>query len=148
MGDHLSPVMEGFSNPTMDSVIQILKTNSTSNFTQNLQFLKSLVQQQRELADSLMSSAKKISPVSQNIATSENAYDAAFETDVIAPIPNISGTLQGFTLVFFVLSFFSLAIISSIYINLLSNNNTLSIYAFLGFILIFVVFFIFMPRFG
>jgi hypothetical protein len=147
MGDHLSPIIEGFSNPTMDSIIQILKTNSTGDFTQNLQFLKSLVQQQRELADSLMSSAKKISPVSQNIASSEQAYDAAFESDVTAPIPNISGTLQGFTLVFFTLSFFSLAIIATIHISRISTNNSLAVYAFLGFILIFFAVLVFMPRF-
>lgn len=148
MGDHLSPVMEGFSNPTMDSVIQILKTNSTGDFTTNLEFLKSLVKQQRELADSLMSSAKKISPVSRNIVSSEEAYDAAFETDVTAPIPNISGTLQGFTLVFFTLSFLSLAIVSSIHVNQLSGNSAFAIYAFLGFILIFFAVLVFMPRFG
>jgi hypothetical protein len=97
------------------------------------------LQQQQELADSLMDSAKKIGPVSQKIITSEDAYNAAFETDVAAALPNGSSSLQGFTLFFFILSFFSLAIVSSININSISGNTMYAISTFVGFIVLFIL---------
>jgi len=141
MGDHLSPIMEGFGNPTMDSVFrEMLKTKTSgSTVTANVAFFKDLIQQQKDLADSLMQSAKKIGPVIQRKVSSESAYDAAFESDITAPLPNTSGTLQGFTLFFFILSFTCLAIVFSININYVSGNTTYAVYTFLSFIFLFVL---------
>ena len=157
--DTLSPVMEGFENPTMATLFQeMLKvdviretpqkrnltrtpgtsvgsntaecrtgsTTRTSTTTasgsggangtssEKVAFLKSILLEQREMADSLMKTAKKMGPVSQTVLAKKSAYQAAFETEEQAALPNSSGTLQGFAILFFLLSFFSLAILSSI----------------------------------
>lgn len=114
----------------------------------NVDFVKSLVVQQKELANSLMSSSKKLGPVSQGITTKDDAYDAAFETDIQAPLPTMSGTLQGFTLIFFTLSFFSLAIIFCININQTSGNTAYAVYAFILFIIGFVITYSAIARLG
>jgi hypothetical protein len=147
MGDHLSPLIQGFTNPTMNSLYEMLKTSS-SDISNNISFVKTLLQQQQELADSLIDSAKKIGPVSQKIITSEDAYDAAFETDVAAALPSGSSSLQGFTLFFFILSFLSLAIVASININVISGNTVYAISTFVGFIILFIVSIGLINRFG
>ena len=142
MGDHLSPVMEGFENPTMETVFKDLlkiSSNPTSANSEKISFLKSILKQQKETADSLMRSSKKIGLVSQKISNRDSAYDAAFESDVTAPIPNMSGTLQGFTFLFFILSFVSLAIIMAIGVNQLSGNTTYAMMTFAAFVLIILV---------
>ena len=125
----------------------MLKTSS-SDISNNISFVKTLLQQQQELADSLIDSAKKIGPVSQKIITSEDAYDAAFETDVAAALPSGSSSLQGFTLFFFILSFLSLAIVASININVISGNTVYAISTFVGFIILFIVCIALINRFG
>ena len=159
--DTLSPVMEGFENPTMATLFQemlkvdvIRETPQKRNLTrtpgtsagsaasnnaacrtttrgttsntasgsdtangtssEKVAFLKSILLEQREMADSLMKTAKKMGPVSQTVLAKKSAYQAAFETEEQAALPNSSGTLQGFAILFFLLSFFSLAILSSI----------------------------------
>jgi len=237
MGDHLSPIMEGFNNPTMDSVFrEMLKTTPISpgkpltyvqggdvltynnlsqivvlndnffpeppggvgymitganvqpdtkvvnyrfgtsnpssrynvifldlskpitaidsnqifyysaqmkrapipNVPERVKFLEDLIKQQKDLADSLMQTAKKIGPVIQRKVSTENAYDAAFESDITAPLPNTNGTLQGFTLFFFILSFTCLAIVFSININYVSGNTSYAVYTFISFIFLFI----------
>jgi hypothetical protein len=141
MGDHLSPLIQGFTNPTMITLYDMIKTStkSLSELSPNLKIVYDLVQQQQELADSLMSSAKKIGPVSQKIITSEDAYDAAFETDVAAALPSGSSSLQGFTLFFFILSFLSLAIVASINVNFISGSVFYAIGTFVSFLVLFIL---------
>jgi len=129
--DNLSPVMEGFNNPTMNAVFNGMITPIQNSSYTDTTFLKSILTKQKATADSLMDSAKKISPVAQKISAKIAAYDTAFETDIPAPLPNINGTLQGFVLFFFVLSFLSLAIVLSIRMN--------SVYVFGGFAILFIV---------
>ena len=149
MGEYLSPILEGFSSPTMDTVFQQMLQSSTGvNVLANVDFLKQLLEQQKDLANSLMSSAKTITPISQKIDIYDNAYDAAFETDNRTALPNISGTLQGFTLIFFILSYFSLAIVFSININQLSGNTMYAVYSFISFIFLFIILMILINRFG
>jgi len=143
MGEYLSPIIEGFSSPTMDSVY-----NNIFNDQSNLGFLESLLQQQKNLAISLMASTKILLPRSQKKKNSSVAYDAAFESDITAPLPNASGTLQGFTLFFFILSYFSLAIVFSININQLTGNTMYAVYSFLAFIFMFIVSISLITRFG
>jgi len=185
MSEHLSPVMEGFENPTMATVFQeMLKitpvknsrgrgpksaitasasssgscppssaapsTSSTpmplsgSSTSEKIAFLKSIITEQKTTADSLMDSAKKMGPVAQKLSTQKAAYDAAFESDLVAPMPNTSGTLQGFTLVFFTLALFSLAIVSSI----LAGNAVSGLATFAGFTIAYVVSLALISRYG
>ena len=102
-------------------------------------FLKEMLLDKRATADSLMDTAKKISPVSQKIVASEKAYDAAFESEAMAPLPNSSGTLQGFTLIFFTIAFFSLAIVLSVYVNNLTGNTSDALKTFAIFVVIFFI---------
>ncbi len=86
-----------------------------------------------------MDSAKKMGPVSQKLVAQKGAYEAAFETDLVAPLPNTSGTLQGFTLVFFTLAFFSLAIVVSILVNQTTGNAQTAAKVFGGFVIGYIV---------
>lgn len=147
MGDHLSPLIQGFTNPTMSSLYEMLKTSS-SDVSNNIQFVKNLLEQQQELADSLIASAKKIGPVSQKNSASEDAYDAAFETDQAAPLPSGSSSLQGFTIFFFILSFLSLAIVASINVNAISGDTSYAIITFITFLILFIVSMAIINRFG
>jgi hypothetical protein len=184
MSEHLSPVMEGFENPTMATVFQeMLKitpvknsrgrgpksaitasasssgscppsstsasstssaTPSGSSTSEKIAFLKTIITEQRSTADSLMDSAKKMGPVAQKLSAQKGAYDAAFESDLVAPMPNTSGTLQGFTLVFFTLALFSLAIVSSI----LAGNAVSGVATFGGFTIAYVVSLALISRYG
>lgn len=128
-------------------MLESTSLNSATN-SLNTAFLKQLVEQQKDLAASLMSTAKTITPVSQKIGKSDAAYDAAFETDITAPLPNISGTLQGFTLFFFILSYFSLAIVSCVNINQLTGNTMNAVYSFMGFLFMFFILMVLISRFG
>ena len=176
MTEHLSPVMEGFENPTMSTLFRemlkitpVSKSNSrgpkipvvtskdgtcppansqgasatsSSTYTttsEKIAFLKSILSEQRATADSLMDSAKKMGPVSQKLVAQKGAYEAAFETDLLAPLPNTSGTLQGFTLVFFTLAFFSLAIVLSILVNQTTGNVQTAAKVFGGFVIAYIV---------
>ena len=116
MGDHLSPIIEGFNNPTMKTVFgELLQVSSNSKLnSEKISFLKSILTQQRLTTDSLMKSAKKIGPISQKITNKDVSYNAAFESDIAAPIPNMSGTLQGFTFVFFIICSHSYTIDKSV----------------------------------
>lgn len=176
--DHLSPVIEGFENPTMATLFREMLTvnpvskknsrgpktavatskdgscppaskpasssptpsaGSGSTAQQKIAFLKSILSEQRATADSLMESAKKMGPVSQKLIAQNTAYEAAFESDLVAPMPGISGTLQGFTLFFFVLSYFALAIVVSILVSQTSGNTSDALKIFGMFIIGFLV---------
>uniref|UniRef100_A0A6C0DK36 Uncharacterized protein n=1 Tax=viral metagenome TaxID=1070528 RepID=A0A6C0DK36_9ZZZZ len=113
--------------------------NSGSGSAEKIAFLKNILSEQRKTVDSLMDSAKKMGPVAQKIAAQTSAYDAAFETEQVAPMPKISGTLQGFTLFFFILSYFSLAIVFSIMINQSTGNVKTALKVFGIFVVIFCV---------
>jgi hypothetical protein len=182
--EQLSPVMEGFENPTMATLFRemlkvspVPKKNSrgpktsvatskdgtcppassskpspsqtaTSTTSEKIAFLKSILSEQRETADSLMESAKKMGPVAQKLVAQKDAYDAAFETDVLAPMPNTSGTLQGFTLVFFTLAFFSLAIVASILTNQATGNVNSALKTFGAFVIAYCVALGIIAKFG
>lgn len=174
--EQLSPVMEGFENPTMSTLFrEMLKitpttksnsrgpktavatsrdgtcppsttapasaatASSSSSTAEKIAFLKSILSEQKKTADSLMESAKKMNPVAQKLSAKATAYDAAFESEEVAPMPNISGTLQGFTLVFFTLAFFSLAIVASILTNHATGNVNSALKTFGGFIMVYCV---------
>jgi hypothetical protein len=149
MGDFLAPVIEGFSN--MESIFQnLLKVTPITNTPPSPQvaFLKEMLKDKKESADSLLETAKRISPASNTIVALESAYDTSFESDVAAPLPNSSATLQGFTLIFFIVSFFSLAIVASVYTNNLTGKTNDALVMFGIFLFIFFLLFALVRRFG
>jgi hypothetical protein len=119
-----------------------------SSNTEKISFLKSLLHEQKKSVDSLMESSKKINPISQKIAALDTAYEAAFESDVAAGIPNISGTLQGFTIVFFLLSFMALAIITTVIVNQTTSSTSVSIGTFGIFVAGMMITLVLLNRFG
>lgn len=174
--DQLSPVMEGFENPTMATLFQqmlkitpksikksrgpkipittssdgscppkVIPTNNvpsgsgSEGVPEKIAFLKSILKEQKETADSLMESAKKMGPVTQQIVANTGAYDAAFESDIVSPLPSMSGTLQGFTIFFFFISFLSLAIVASIMTNQVTGNLQTAMKTFGGFMAVLFV---------
>lgn len=182
--EQLSPVMEGFENPTMATVFRemlkispVPKTNSRGPKTAvatskdgtcppadskasppstaspattsgKIAFLESILKEQKETADSLMESAKKMGPVAQKLVAQKDAYDAAFETDLVAPMPNTSGTLQGFTLVFFTLAFFSLAIVATVLTNQSTGNLNSALKVFGAFVIAYCVALAIIAKYG
>jgi hypothetical protein len=152
MGEYLSPVVEGFSINTFDAsgnkLFNLLKDASSNIIEENCEYLHELIKDQKHLATSLIESAKRIGGISDYKEKNNDADDAAFEIETPAPLPNTSGTLQGFTLVFFTLSFISLAIVFSIKINQVSNNTSYAVYTFIFFLVLFVVAFALIIRFG
>jgi hypothetical protein len=99
-------------------------------------FLKTMLIQERNTVDSLMETAKKISPVAKRINQMEDAYDAAYESDVRAPLPGISKTLQGFAVLLFFISYIALAIIGTIAINSITKSGRAAAGAFVGFVIV------------
>ena len=136
-------------NPiTHTPTMQRVDPNTPAQTGPSTAFLKEMLLDKKATIDSLMDTAKKISPASQTILALESAYDAAFESEVAAPLPNSSGSLQGFTLIFFLISFFSLAFVSSVYVNNLTGNSIDAIKTFAVFLIIFFVAFGLVRRFG
>jgi len=132
--------------PTVPS-LQAPSASSTDSVTQ-LAFLQAILQEQKEIADSLMESSKKIGPVAQKISTMEKAYDAAFESDAQATLPRMSGSLQGYTIVFFILSFFAIAIVASVFVNQTTGNTMSALKTFGGFMILLIVSIALLTRFG
>jgi hypothetical protein len=159
MADYFAPVTEGFTD--MDLIFKnILKVNPVTQTKTAMTmsptmttgsptaFLREMLDDKKATVTSLMDTAKKISPASQTIVALETAYDAAFESEVAAPLPNSSATLQGFTLIFFVVSFFSLALVTSVYINNVTGNTSDAMKTFGVFTVIFFILFGLVTRFG
>lgn len=184
--EHLSPVMEGFENPTMatlfremlkvtpvtkknsrgskmspaasgdkscppatsSSLSSTITASSDTSSSQKIAFLKSVINEQQATADSLMESAKKMGPVSQKLVAQKAAYDAAFESDLVAPMPNMSGSLQGFALVFFTLAFLSLAIVASVLTNQTTGNLQSALKIFGMFLIAYIVSIAMIARLG
>ncbi len=135
----------------MESIFQnLLKVTPITNTPPSPQvaFLKEMLKDKKESADSLLETAKRISPASNTIVALESAYDTSFESDVAAPLPNSSATLQGFTLIFFIVSFFSLAIVASVYTNNLTGKTNDALVMFGIFLFIFFLLFALVRRFG
>ena len=158
MAEFLAPITEGFTNMDLlfENILTVnpikrgktMQNTDSTTIGPSTAFLKEMLKDKRDTADSLMDTAKKISPASQTLSSLETAYDAAFESEVAAPLPNSSGTLQGFTLIFFTLSFFSLAFVISVYVNNVTGNTNDAIKVFSFFIVIFFLSFGLLTRFG
>jgi len=117
---------DGSCVPSSSSSDTSTDSSLLTSSTKKIAFLKSLLDEQKKSVDSLMESSKRINPISQKIAALDTAYEAAFESDVASPLPNISGTLQGFTIFFFLLSFLALAIIMTVIVNQTTSSTSIS----------------------
>lgn len=109
--------------------------NSESSNSES-SFLKTLIEQQKASVDSLINTAKKISPIANTVVQKEGAYDAAFESNPPASLPQISGTLQGFAIFFFIFSFIAFTLTSTIVINMVTGSLSKAGIAFVGFVVL------------
>ena len=139
MGELAAPYIqsiEGFTNPTIDSAITaIMSTNATTNIkAANIDFIKSTVNAQKTMADTLIKSAGRITNYSNQKLLSNNAFDAGFETDTPSQLGGQSETLQGFSYLLLFGSYIALAIVLTIKIYVLTTNPINSGLAFLGFL--------------
>ena len=102
--------------------------------------LKQIILNEKESVESLLKVAAKIGPVVNTIVEKEKAYDAAFESEVPAPLPSYGSSLQGFALLLFFVSYAALIIVLAIYINATTNNAAMAGGTFIGmFILAFIM---------
>ena len=102
-------------------------------------FLKGLLNAEKARADSLMDSAKRIRPVVQKLGPIAEANDAAFESEKQAPMPNSGATLQGFAVLLLFISYIALTIISTIAVNITTQNAYTAGKTFIGFIVLGVI---------
>jgi hypothetical protein len=111
-------------------------------------FLKKLIQEEKQSVESLLRTAAKIGPMANTVVETEDASDAAFVSKIPAPIPTYGSTIQGFTFILFFWSCISLAIVSSIYINQTTGNTLNAVGTFIGLIILLVMAFGFIKRYG
>lgn len=134
MGEYAASYKEGFTcdaDTPLATTFDILTTAIPSisykkpdgKTTDPVPFLDAAITQQQETLESLQKIASKLAPVAQKMATVQTASDAAFESDVHPGLPSIGGTLQGFVLLFFCVSFVILAIMSTFMVNAISGGG-------------------------
>jgi len=111
-------------------------------------FLKQIIKNEKETVESLMRAAAKIGPVVNTVMNKEAAADAAFISKAPSPIPTYGTTLQGFTFILVFCSFLSLAVVTSIYINMTTGNVASAAGSFIGFIVLGAILFSLMKRFA
>lgn len=111
-------------------------------------FLKKLIQEEKKSVESLLRTAAKIGPMANTVVEADDASDAAFVSKIPAPIPTYGSTIQGFTFILFFWSCISLAIVSSIYINQTTGNTMNAVGTFIGLIVLLVIAFGFIKRYG
>lgn len=137
MAEYVAPYskyIEGFAGPGCSDPASVTSQPLTTLFTTILKvpdssgnqvaLLADMLRQEKAMADSLMASAKKLSRISTSIDQTEGVYDTAFEygTD---PGPARSGdTLQGFSLILLVFSFFVLMIMAAIFVKMATDDNS------------------------
>jgi len=120
------------SCPSNGPQAPLTSPNANAPSPEPTSFLKAMLIEQRNTADSLMATAKKIDPVAKTIARMEDAYDAAFESDVKAPLPVAGQTLQGFALLLFFVSYVALTLVGTIAINAITKNVRITAGFFFG----------------
>jgi hypothetical protein len=124
------------SCPSSTGQPPLTSASADTSTPQPTSFLKTMLIHQRAAADSLMATAKKINPVAKTINRMEDAYDAAFETDVKASLPVAGQTLQGFALLLFFVSFISLVLVGTIVVNNISKSGKITAAFFIGSVVI------------
>lgn len=97
--------------------------------------MKQMIQDKQKTVANLVDVAKKVLPVAQKTEQMDATYDAAFETDQPGQVPGIAGTLQGFSLIFFVAAYLAFALTFSAY-QFNKSGNFMSLAMYLGVFLI------------
>jgi hypothetical protein len=124
------------SCPSSSGQPPLTSASADTSVPESTSFLKTMLKQQREAADSLMATAKKINPVAKTINRMEDAYDAAFESDAKASLPVAGQTLQGFALLLFFVSFVSLVLVGTIVVNNVTKSAKITAGFFVGSIVV------------
>jgi len=99
-------------------------------------FLKTMLQQEKATADSLMDTAKRISPVVQTLAPVAEASDVAFEASAPAAVTTRGATLQGFAAILLVVSYFAFTLVFTIFINNTTQNPYTAGKTFVGLLIL------------
>ena len=99
-------------------------------------FLKTVIEQQKQSVDSLMSTAKRLNPLAKKASQMEAAYDAAFENEAVAAQPMLGSTMQGFILLFFLVSYVALTIVTCMTVNMLTESGTKTAGTFVMFVVL------------
>ena len=99
-------------------------------------FLKTVIEQQKQSVDSLMTTAKRVNPLAKKAHQMEAAYDAAFESESPAVQPMLGSTLQGFILLFFALTYVALTIVTCMTVNMLTESGTKTAGTFVAFLVL------------
>ena len=110
--------------------------------------LKKVVLNEKATVESLLKVAAKIGPVVNTIVEKEKAYDAAFESEVPAPLPTYGSSLQGFALLMFFVSYGCLMIVVTIYINATTGNAAMAGGTFVGLLVLAVIIMALIRRYG
>lgn len=110
--------------------------------------LKQIIDNEKATVESLLKVAAKIGPVVNNIVEKEKAYDAAFESEVPAPLPSYGSSLQGFALLLFFVSYGALMIIVAIYINATTGNPAMAGGTFAGLLILAFIVMALIRRYG
>jgi len=145
----------GKTNPTSGTCVVAPNIPSTTlQASSNIRadtpspFLKQMLINEKDTVESLLKAAAKIGPVVNTVMIKEAAADAAFVSKVPASIPTYGSTLQGFTFILLFWSLFSLAVVTSIYINQTTGNTASAGASFVGFAVIGVIIFSLIKRYG
>ena len=109
-------------------------------------FLKAMLIQQKRATKSLMDTAKRIGPAAHKVVEMEKAYDAAFESDIQASLPRAGGTLQGFILLFFSVSYIVLALVTTIMVNAVTRSTRSALMTFATFVVLGIIIFALIVR--
>ena len=111
-------------------------------------FLKQMITNEKAAVEALLKVAAKIGPVAQTVVEKEKAYNSAFESAIPAAVPMYSSSLQGFSLVLLIVSFLSMAIVMTIYVNATTNSAGKAGGTFISFLIIGAVAIALLKRFG
>ena len=102
-------------------------------------FLKTVIEQQKQSVDSLMTTAKRVNPIAKKTSQMEAAYDAAFENSAPAAQPMLGSTVQGFILLFFAVSYVALTIVTCMTVNMLTDSGTKTAGTFVAFLVLGII---------
>jgi len=116
--------------------------------TEQTSFFRTLLIEEKASVDSLFSIAKRVGPVAKKIDQMESAADASFEDSIQAPPPMLGSTLQGFILLFFVVSYVALTLITCMAVNMITESGTKAAGTFVGFVILAIVLASVIIRFG
>jgi len=125
----------------------IITTNDDPEYSsQKTSFLTSVLLKEKASVDSLIDTAKRISPLVKSVAQIDTAYDARFEQNAAVKNPAAGATLQGFAILLLVISYIVFSILSTIIVNRTSGNAYYALYTFIGSLILGLLFYTLLVR--